>query len=122
MLVTGELKSNPPEDGRETAWLDLPTYAREVFRTQDRRFVLGFTLCGSKMRLWHFDRSGSSGSISFDLNWEGLKFVQVMFGYHLMNEEELGLGPTIQQSDSQRYVEITRDEQIERLVLTEEIK
>ncbi|KAK3177888.1 hypothetical protein OEA41_000020 [Lepraria neglecta] len=51
ILVTGELKSNPIEDGQEPAWLDVATYAREVFRTQDRRFVLGFTLCGSMMRL-----------------------------------------------------------------------
>jgi len=33
MLVTGELKSNPIEDGQEPAWLDLATYAREVFRS-----------------------------------------------------------------------------------------
>ena len=122
MLVTGELKSNSLEDGQEPAWLDLATYAREVFRTQDRRFVLGFTLCGSRMRLWHFDRSGSSGSPSFDINQEGLKFVHVMLGYHLMDDEQLGLDPTIQQSDGQRFVEITRDDQIERLILTKKIR
>ena len=122
ILVAGELKSNPIEDGQEPAWLDLATYAREVFRTQDRRFVLGFTLCGSRMRLWHFDRSGSSGSSSFDINQEGLKFVLVMLGYHLMNDKQLGLDPTIQQSDGQRYVEITRDDQVERLIFTGEIK
>ncbi|KAL8906150.1 MAG: hypothetical protein Q9207_002183 [Kuettlingeria erythrocarpa] len=122
ILVTGELKSNPIEDGHETTWLDLARYAREVFRAQDRRFVLGFTLCGSRMRLWHFDRSGSSGSSSFDINQDGLKFVRVMLGYYLMNDKQLGLDPTIQHSDGQRYVEITRDDQIERLVLTEEIR
>ncbi len=122
MLVTGELKSNPIQDGQEPAWLDLATYAREVFRSQDRRFVLGFTLCGSRMRLWHFDRSGSSGSSSFDINQEGLKFVRVMLGYHLIDDKQLGLDPTIQQSDGKRYVVITRDDQIERLILTEEIR
>ena len=55
ILVTGELKSNPIEDVQTPAWLDLAMYAREVFRTQDRRFVLGFTLCGAFMRLWQFD-------------------------------------------------------------------
>ncbi len=120
--MTGELKSNPIEDGQETAWLDLATYAREVFRTQDRRFVLGFTLCGYMMRLWHFDRSGSSGSSSFDINQDGLKFVRIMLGYHLMNDKQLGLDLMIQQIDGQRYVEITRDDQIERLILTEEIR
>lgn len=122
VLVTGKLKSNPIEDRQEPAWLDLATYAREVFRTQDRRFVLGFTLCGYMMRLWHFDRSGSSGSFSFDINQEGFRFVHVMLGYHLMDNEQLGLDPTIQQSDSQRYVEITRDDQIERLILAKEIR
>lgn len=122
ILVIGELKSNSIEDGPEPAWLDLATYAREVSRTQDRRFVLGFTLCGSRMRLWHFDRSGSSGSSSFDINRDGFKFVHVMLGYHLMDDKQLGLDPTIQQSDGQRYVEITRDNQIERLILTKEIK
>ena len=122
MLVTGELKSNSIEDGQEPAWLDLATYAREVFRTQDRRFVLGFTLCGYMMRLWHFDWSGSSGSSSFDIDQDGLKFVRVMLDYHLMNDKQLGLDPTIQQFDGQRYVEITRDDKIERLILTEEIR
>lgn len=51
ILMTGELKSNPIQDGQRPAWLDLATYAWEVFRAQDRRFVLGFTLCGSIMRL-----------------------------------------------------------------------
>lgn len=122
MLVTGELKSNPIEDGQEPAWLDLARYAREVFRTQDRRFVLGFTLCGYMMRLWHFDRSGSSGSSSFDINQDGLKFVRVMLGYHLMDDKQLGIDPTIQQLNGQHYVEITRDDKIERLILTEEIR
>ncbi|KAL8855460.1 MAG: hypothetical protein Q9178_007893 [Gyalolechia marmorata] len=45
MLVTGELKSNPIEDGQDPAWLDVATYAREIFHTQDRRFVLGFGSC-----------------------------------------------------------------------------
>lgn len=121
ILVTGELKSNPIEDGQTPAWLDLATYTREVFRAQDRRFVLGFSICGSMMRLWHFDRSGSSGSSSFDINKDGFKFVYVMLGYFLMNDEQLGLDPTIQQPGGKRYVEITRNDQVERLVLTEEI-
>lgn len=122
ILVTGELKSNSSEDGREGVWLDLATYAREVFRTQARRFVLGFTLCGDVMRLWHFDRSGSSGSFPFEINQEGLKFVRVMLGYHLMNDKQLGLDLTIQESDGRRYMEITRDGQCERLILTKKIK
>lgn len=80
ILIIGELKRNPTEDGQTPVWLDLATCAREVFRTQDRRFVLGFTLCGPIMRLWQFDRSGSSGSLSFDINKDGFMFTRVMLG------------------------------------------
>lgn len=118
ILVVGELKSNPTEDGQAPVWLDLATYAREVFRTQDRRFVLGFTLCGSIMRLWQFDRLGSSASLSFDINKDGFIFTRVMLGYYLMNDEHLGIDSTIQQLDGKRYVNITREGKAERLVLT----
>ena len=118
ILVTGELKSNPDQDGQQKAWIDLATYAREVFRSQDRRFVLGFTLCGSRMRLWHFDRSGACGSSSFDINQDGLAFIRVMLGYYLMTDEQLGLDPTVQGPEGERYIEITRDGQVERLILT----
>jgi hypothetical protein len=50
ILVPGELKSNPSADRPSEARLDLGRYAREVFAAQGtRRFVLGFTLCGSLM-------------------------------------------------------------------------
>ena len=122
ILVTGELRSNAVQDGQMPVWLNLATYAREVFRTQDRRFVLGFTLCGSLMRLWQFDRSGSSASSSFDINKDGFRFVQVMFAYFLMNDEQLGLDPTIQQYDGKYYVEIMRNGKTERIILTELVK
>ena len=48
ILVPGELKSNRSSDKASDAWLDLGRYAREVLAAQDtRRFVLGFTICGS---------------------------------------------------------------------------
>lgn len=57
VLVPGELKSNPSADTLSEARLDLARYAREVLAAQDtRRFVLGFTLCGSFMRVSVFDR------------------------------------------------------------------
>ncbi|KAL8764940.1 MAG: hypothetical protein Q9209_007804 [Squamulea sp. 1 TL-2023] len=122
ILVTGELKSNVVLDGQTPAWLDLATYAREVFRAQNRRFVLGFTLCGSMMRLWQFDRSGSLGSSSFDINEDGFKFVHAILGYFLMNDKQLGCDPTIRQSDGKCYVEVSRAGQTERLILTKLIK
>lgn len=64
------------------------------------------------MRLWHFDRLGSSGSSSFDINQDGLTFTRVMLGYYLMTDGQLGLDPTIRGPEGQRYVEITRDGQV----------
>lgn len=52
ILIPGELKRNPSADITSKAGLDLGRYAREVLAAQDsRRFVLGFNLCGSFMRL-----------------------------------------------------------------------
>ncbi|KAH8746941.1 serine/threonine-protein kinase Sgk2 [Diaporthe sp. PMI_573] len=52
ILVPGELKSNLSADKPSIARIDLATYAREVLSAQDtRRFVLGFTLCGSLIRM-----------------------------------------------------------------------
>ncbi len=39
-----------------------------------------------------------------------------------MNDKQLGVDPSIQQLDGKPYIEITRDGQIERLILTELLK
>ncbi|KAH8745382.1 hypothetical protein F5883DRAFT_702879 [Diaporthe sp. PMI_573] len=76
ILVPGELKSSPSADKASEAWLDIGRYAREVLAAQDgRRFVLGFTICGSLMRIWEFDRLGGIASDKFDVNKDGLRFV-----------------------------------------------
>jgi len=73
ILVPGELKSNPSADTASKAWLDLGRYAREVLAAQDTcRFVLGFTLCGSFIRVWEFDWLGGIASERFDINQDGL--------------------------------------------------
>jgi hypothetical protein len=96
ILVPGELKSNPSLDTASKAWLDLGRYIREVLAAQDtRRFCLGFTICGSVMRLWEFDRVGGIASPPFDINKDGQQFVSVMLGFLWMNQEQLGFDPTI---------------------------
>ena len=120
ILVPGELKSNPSHDTYSKAWLDLGRYAREVLSAQDsRRFVLGFTLCGSIMRLWEFDRVGGISSAPFDINKDGLQFVSAILGYLWMSEEQLGFDPTILVLDGIRYIEIVRNDQTERLIIDE---
>ncbi|OAP55710.1 hypothetical protein AYL99_09862 [Fonsecaea erecta] len=118
ILVPGELKGNPAFDMATKTWLDLARYAREVLIAQDtRRFVLGFTLCGSIMRLWEFDRVGGIASEPFDINKDGLRFVSAVLGFLWMDREQLGFDPTIVESDGVRYMKITRNGRDERLIL-----
>ncbi|POS80445.1 hypothetical protein DHEL01_v201144 [Diaporthe helianthi] len=118
ILVPGELKSNPLADTASKAWIDLGTYAREVLAAQDtRRFVLGFTLCGSLMRVWEFDRLGGVASEHFDINEDGLQFVFTILGFLWMSDEELGFDPTIMTADGKRFIEIERDGSTERLII-----
>ncbi|SPQ24624.1 97c9ee06-2340-46e8-9cfe-007cd5817b15 [Thermothielavioides terrestris] len=118
ILVPGELKSNPSTDIPSKARLDIGRYAREVFAAQDtRRFVLGFTLCGSLMRIWEFDRLGGVASDQFDINKDGLRFVSTILGFLWMSDEELGFDPTIMTAQGQRFIEIEREGATERLVL-----
>ncbi|KAF2259124.1 hypothetical protein CC78DRAFT_586283 [Lojkania enalia] len=85
------------------AWLDLGRYAREVFAAQDsRRFVLGFTLCGSLMRLWEFDRLGGIASEQFDINEDGLQFLSAVLGFLWLNEERLGFDLDITKAKNYR--------------------
>ncbi|KAK4133632.1 hypothetical protein BT67DRAFT_382143 [Trichocladium antarcticum] len=119
ILVPGELKSNLSADIPSDAWLDLGRYVREVFAAQPRRFVLGFTLCGSLLRVWAFDRLGGIASAQFDINKDGLRFVSTILGFLWMTEEELGFDPTIMMSEGRRFIEVTRGRggSTERLIL-----
>jgi len=123
ILIPGELKSNPSADIASKAWLDLGRYAREVLAAQDsRRFVLGFTLCGSLMRLWEFDRLGGIASEQFDVNEDGLQFVSAVLGFLWLNEEQLGFDPTIITAGDKRYIKIERNNHAERLIIDKVMK
>ncbi|KAI1144702.1 hypothetical protein F4825DRAFT_477323 [Nemania diffusa] len=117
ILIPGELKSNPSADSAPKAWLDIGRYVKEVLFAQDtRRFAIAFTLCGSFMRIWVFDRLGGIASDRFDINEDGLRFVSAILGFLWMNEAQLGFDPTIM-SDGKRYIEIDRNGRRERLVI-----
>ncbi|KAF3768239.1 hypothetical protein M406DRAFT_249998 [Cryphonectria parasitica EP155] len=123
ILVPGELKSNPSADKTGEAWLDLGRYAREVLAAQyNRRFVLGFTICGSLMRIWEFDRLGGIASEQFDINKDGYRFVYTILGFLWMSKEQLGFDPTIITSSSTQYMEIERHGQTERLIIDKHMK
>jgi hypothetical protein len=123
ILVPGELKRNPLADTASKAWLDLGRYAREVLAAQDtRRFVLGFTLCGSLMRLWQFDRLGGIASSQFNIHDDALQFVSAILAFLRMDKEQLGFDPTIVSVKDMRYIELERDGQRERLIIDRVIK
>ncbi len=123
ILIPGELKSNPSADTASKAWLDLGRYAREVLAAQDtRRFVLGFTLCSSIMRVWEFDRLGGIASERFDIHEDGLQFVFTILGFLWMTEEHLGFDPSIRSDRGRQYIDITRNGQCERLIIDKRIK
>ncbi|OAV87678.1 hypothetical protein PTTG_29327 [Puccinia triticina 1-1 BBBD Race 1] len=66
ILVPVELTQRKPRDSN--AALCLANYVCEVFKAQPTRsYVVGFTLPGTLMRLWQFDRSGAIGSELLDI-------------------------------------------------------
>jgi hypothetical protein len=105
VLVIGEHKQNPNEDRFAKTLVQLARYTREVFGSQpEQRFLPGFTICGSLMRLWVFDRSGPYNSEKFDIYKEPERFVKVLASYALMSDAELGLNTFIKRDGSNKYV------------------
>ncbi|KAG6132525.1 hypothetical protein E4U38_003305 [Claviceps purpurea] len=89
ILGSAELKQN--EAAERAAELSLAQYARILLTTQGtRRYALGFTLCGSYLRVWLFDRVGSMASKRVDVNKDPLQFIKVMLGFLWMSKADLG--------------------------------
>ena len=107
VLVIGEHKQNPDEDRSIKTLVQLAGYVREVFGSQPgRRFVPGFTICGSIMRLWMVDRSGAYSSEKFDIHKEPERFVKVI--------AELALNTFIKRDGNGKYI-VARDHGCEDL-------
>ena len=69
------------------------------------------------MRLWEFNRLGGIASSPLDINTEGLRIVSTILGYLWMNNEQLGFDPTISEDGGRRYMAVTRNGKLERLVI-----
>ena len=106
--VIGELKeSNGKKKG---TLLQIGRYVRDVFSCQPTRwYVHAFTICGRDMEFWVFDRSGCYSPGSFDIHEEPKRFIQVIAGYTMMNEEELGLDTFTEHDDEHRFIYIEQD-------------
>ena len=90
--------------------LQVGRYMRDVFTAQPtRRFIHGFSLCGTIMELWVFDRSGPYSSGEFDIYKEPEQFIRAIAGYTMMSDEELGLDILVERDGEDRFITITED-------------
>ncbi|EFP91159.1 FunK1 9 [Puccinia graminis f. sp. tritici CRL 75-36-700-3] len=114
ILVPVELKKNK-SDGQEAA-LCLAKYVLEVFKKQPTRsYVIGFTLCGTWMQLWQFDRSGAIGSESFNIKSteeEFKRFLNLITLFLTSNKQVLGFDPTFVDIDGQTCTPVPQKIQI----------
>ncbi|KAH8753314.1 FunK1 protein kinase [Diaporthe sp. PMI_573] len=106
--VIGELKAS--NNNKKGTLLQIGRYVRDVFSCQPtRRYVHAFTICGRQMEVWVFDRSGCYSPGAFDIHEEPERFIQVIAGYTMMNEEELGLDICTEQDEDGRFIHIEQD-------------
>ncbi|OJD11578.1 hypothetical protein AJ78_07680 [Emergomyces pasteurianus Ep9510] len=100
ILVVGELKQSKEEIRTKGTLLQMSSYVREVFAAQPtQRFVHAFAVCGTKMEAWVFDRSGPYSSGIIDVYADSRRFFQVLVGYTMMSDDELGLDTFIARNE-----------------------
>ncbi|KAI5862977.1 serine/threonine-protein kinase Sgk2 [Durotheca rogersii] len=105
VLVVGEQKRTYHTDRFKSTLLQLARHVRGVFSDQPtRRFVHAFTLSGSIMELWIFDRSGPYSSGPFDIHEEPRMFARALVGYATMGDDEMGLDTFIERGGAHRHV------------------
>ncbi|KAL4918925.1 hypothetical protein BDW62DRAFT_55592 [Aspergillus aurantiobrunneus] len=105
ILVIGEQQPDDEDDESIRNLIRLYSYAREVFISQPgRRFMHAFTICGSLMRLYMFDRSGAYSSESFHIHIKPRRFVRVLAGYASMTQADLGLNTFVQTDGRERFI------------------
>ncbi|TFB07258.1 hypothetical protein CCMA1212_001248 [Trichoderma ghanense] len=108
VLVVGELKES--DKNSKALWLQIGSAVRNVFAAQPtRRFVHAFSLRGTEMENWVYDRSGPYSGAAFDIHDQPEKFIQVMCGYLMMNDEELGLDTFITHKDHRLFAAMSAE-------------
>ncbi|KAK7414093.1 hypothetical protein QQX98_007036 [Neonectria punicea] len=101
VLVVGNQKETHDTSQFKETLLQLARHVRGVFTDQPtRRFVHAFSLCGSTMELWVFDRSGPYSSGTFDIHEEPGKFARALVGYATISNDEMGLDTFIEREDA----------------------
>ncbi|EEH41750.2 hypothetical protein PAAG_03671 [Paracoccidioides lutzii Pb01] len=115
ILVIGELKKSKNEIKTKATLLQISRCVREVFAAQPtRRFIHAFNVCGTKMEAWVFDRSGPYSSGIVDVYTDSKRFFQVLVGYTMMSDEELGLDTFIaRDEDGNKSITVKKPENSE---------
>ncbi|TGZ79089.1 hypothetical protein EX30DRAFT_350598 [Ascodesmis nigricans] len=104
--IIGELKQSASESGSQhradrKMVLTIAHRVREIFGTQPgRRYVHAFSLCGSLLRCFLFDRSGVFASEHFDIHSKPEITVRVFAAYLYGSPDWTGFDPTIQVADN----------------------
>lgn len=121
ILVPGVLKRDAFDDTVPEGWMDMAWSAKAVITADDeRRFVLGFSLCGNMMRVWLFDRLGGLASDEINIDEDGVRFVATLVSILWMDSEQLGSDPTIKRTETgERFIEMPQNGSVERLFLGE---
>ncbi|KAL1971575.1 hypothetical protein VTN31DRAFT_2196 [Thermomyces dupontii] len=107
--VIGELKASN-NDGVKKPLVQLARYARDVFACQPtRRYLHAFTICGPFMTAWVFDRSGCYSPGQFNIHTEPERFIRLIAGYTMMDEEELGLDTFMERDGDRRFIRVEHE-------------
>ena len=107
VVVVGEQKRTLNRGDFKACMLQLTRHVRSIFADQPmRRFVHAFTIKGTTMELWVFDRSGAYSSDEFDIHCEPEKLACALVAYATMDDEAMGLDQSIDWKDKHRYVTV----------------
>ena len=105
VLVVGEHKRSEKSADFKSCILQLSRYVRDIFADQPmRRFVHAFTIRGTTMELWVFDRSGAYSSGEFNIHDEPDKVARAIVAYATMDDAAMGLDTSIRLNERHRYV------------------
>ena len=95
----GELKSvesMTPEQFLKTVATQLHDKGFCIFESQDRRFIICWSLTKTKVRISMLDRAAIMHSTGFDFQKEPKLFLHLLLGLSFSSDTRMGLDPTIQ--------------------------
>lgn len=119
VLVVGELKMTFDNSKFKSVLLQLARHVRAIFNDfPTRLFIHAFTICGSTMEAWIFDRAGGYSSGPFDINKDHKTFAAVFSGYLTMNRDALGLDTFMEKDTEGRCSIIVNSQKEEKLQVT----